>query len=438
MNIELPLLKLRPYQQDIWTRWFKERIRMMSLEWARRHGKDLFSLNIMIAEAMLEVGNYWHVLPESQQIRNAVWEGITSGGKRYIDYIPPELIHKLDNQSMKIYLKNPTDQSKPGSIISFVGGDRYDKRVGAGLKGAIVSEHSLQKPNLYDLAIEPMLKETKGWVIFNYTPRGENHATKMFDYLAKRPDCIASRITNDDTHQVSDAEINEERKRGKPEEIIQQEYFCSREGAIFGSYYGDVLKQNKNKIGRYPYDSGYPVHTLFDIGISDNMAIWFVQFIQKEIRVIDYYENTNYALGHYASVLQGKGYLYAMHHLPHDGARRQLTDAEKAISIEQQFKDLGLRPIKLHPARHDIYGVIQRVRSILPRCYFNEETTKEGYEALKQYHREWDENRQIFKNTPCHDWSSDGADAFSIIVDIESNIERRPGTVSKAWNGKFR
>jgi len=439
MMIELPVLKLRDYQQKIWNKWFKERVRMMSLEWARRHGKDLFSLNILTAEAMLEIGNYWFILPESQQVRNSIWEGMTKEGVRYLDYIPKDIIHKVDNQSMKLYLKNRTKPREPGSIISFLGGDRYDKRVGAGLKGVVISEHSLQKPNLYDLAVEPMIKETGGWVIFNYTPRGENHATKMWDYLATRPQYIASRVTNKETGIYSIQEINEERARGKPEEIIQQEMYCSREGAIYGSYYGDILKQYRDKVGNYPYDPGYPVHTLWDLGISDSMAIWFVQFIQKEIRVIDYYENENYALGHYASVLQGKGYLYAKHHLPHDGTKRQLTDAEKAISIEQQLKNLGVWPITIHPARADLYGAIQRTRAIIPRCTFNAETTKEGYEALKQYHREYDENRQVFKNTPAHNWCSHAADAFSILPMIESFAEqKRVQTRSIKWDGKFR
>jgi phage terminase large subunit len=440
VEVKLPILKLRPYQQILWDRWFTERPRMMSLEWARRHGKDLFSLNIMVAEAISIVGNYWHILPESQQIRNAIWEGITKDGCKYLGYIPEGMIFKVDNQSMKIYLRNPNNPDEYGSIISFVGGDRYDKRVGAGLRGVVISEHSLQKPNLYDLAVEPMLKETGGWAIFNYTPRGENHATKMFDYLASKPDkYIASRITNNDTHLVSDEELQEERGRGKPEELIQQEYYCSREGAIFGSYYGDILKQHKkDNVGKFGYDSGYPVHTLWDLGISDSMSIWFIQFIQKDIHIIDFYENNNYALGHYASVCAGKGYVYAMHHIPHDGAKRQLTESERAVTIEQQLKNLGVTPIRIHPPRADIYGAIQRVRSILPRCKFNLDTTADGYEALKQYRREWDEGRQVFKRTPLHDWTSHASDAFSILPMIESIANKRNVVQSKVWNGKFR
>ena len=453
----MPLIELRDYQQSIWDEWFHKRLTLkirnmkMSQQWHRRAGKDLFDLNIMIAETMIELGNYWFILPEAQQIRNAIWEGITSEGVKYLDFIPDQLVNKWDNQSMKIYLKNPklnnktvstnaqpTSRLDTGSIMSFVGGDRYDKRVGAGLKGAVISEHSLQKPNLYDLAVEPMLKETGGWCIFNFTPRGENHATKMHDFLEEDEKYIASTLTIKDTKVVDEADLAEERKRGKPEELIQQEYYCSREGANFGSYYGDLLSQYKKHVGEYAYDAGYPVHTLWDLGISDQMAIWFVQFIQKNMHFIDYYENSNYALGHYASVLQGKGYMYAMHHLPHDGAKRQLTTAEKAISIESQLKNLGVRPTKIHVRTHNVYAEIQRVRSFLSRCYFNKETTGEGYEALKQYQREFDEGRQVFKTTPLHNWASNGADAFRILPLIEGSQNMSPTSRAKPFKGSIR
>lgn len=448
-EIELPLIKLRPYQREIWDRWFEERqemidsgnmrVRLMSQEWHRRCGKDLFDLNIIIAEAMLDTGNYWFVLPESQQVRNAIWEGITSEGTRYLDFIPEELIYKKDNQSMKIHLRHPIDPTREGSIISFLGGDRYDKRVGAGLKGCVISEHSLQKPNLFDLAIEPMIKETKGFCIFNFTPRGENHATRMWDYLHSKPDkYIASRLTIKDTGMVKEVDLQEERERGKPEELIQQEYYCDRSGAVYGSYYGDVLKANKDKFGEYPYDSGFPVHTFWDLGISDQMAIWFVQFRGTSVYLVDYYENSNYALGHYADICLSKGFMYARHHLPHDGNHRELTSGERAITVQQQLMNLGLRPIQIHPKRMDLYGVIQRVRSMLSKCYFNVKT-KDGYEALKQYAREFDENRQIFKNTPLHNWASHGADAFSLIPMAETNaIQQKRPAVSKQFKGTIR
>jgi hypothetical protein len=438
-TLELPLLKLRDYQQPIWDRWVTDGVKMMSLQWHRRSGKDLLSWQIVIAEAIREVGNYWYIFPQFNQARNAMWDGVTKEGVRYLDLFPEEMIHKIDHHKMKIYVRNPKNLYEYGSVISFVGGDNYDDRLGAGIKGAVISEHSLQKPNLYNLVISPMLKETKGWVIFNFTPRGENHATEMYDALAAKPECIASTLSVKDTGLVTPEEIQDERNKGVPEEIIQQEYYVSREGALLGSFYGDILNQHKDKVGKYPYDAQYPVHTLWDIGISDSMAIWFVQLVQAEIRVINFYENHNYALGHYAGVLKDKGYLYAMHHLPHDGTKRQLTEAEKAISVEAQLRNLGIRPIEIHRRRTDA-SYIYAVRALLPRCCFDAESTEDGREALKQYRREWDDGRKKFKDIPCHDWTSHAADAFSLLPYIEAQERRNASPVvvrSRPWNGNF-
>lgn len=324
---------------------------------------------------------------------------------------------------MKIILRHPAHPEKPGSIISFLGGDRYDSLVGAGIKGAVISEYALQRPGLYDLAIEPMLRESKGWCLFNTTPRGENHAKGMYDFLANEPNALVCKLTIEDTGGiVTAADLDEERRRGKPEELIRQEYYCSFAGAIYGAYYANELEKYHDHVGQYPFDAGYPVHTMWDLGVSDSMAIWFVQFVGGAVHVIDYYENSTYGLGHYADVVLNKPYRYAGHHLPHDGTQRQLTLAEKAQSIQNQLIRAGLNQVDVISRTNDVYGDIQAVRAMLSRCYFDAEKTKDGYLALKQYRREWDEDRKCFKATPYHDWTSHGADAFRMLPAVERKV----------------
>lgn len=434
MEIKIPVLELRDYQAKVWDELWDKNIKKAYLIWHRRAGKDLFCLQYLISRALVEVGNYWYLLPQQNQVRRAIWEGITAGGFRYLDMIPNELIFKKSEQEMKITLRHPQNMSEPGSIISFLGGDRYDTLVGAGIKGCVISEHALQHPNLYDLAIEPMLNESGGWVIFNTTPRGENHAYEMYKFIKSEPQYFCSLLTVDDTKAVPLALIDEERRRGKPEEIIKQEYYCSFAGAIHGAYYADILEQAI--LGDYPYDPRYPVHTCWDLGVSDSMAIWFVQFIEGTIRLIDYYENSTYGLAHYASVIENKPYRYAGHHLPHDGVQRQLTATEKAQSIQGQLLTLGLNNVDVIPRTSDVYADIMAVRSVLPICRFNQ-NTKEGWQALKNYRREYDEDRRCFKNTPLHDWTSHGADAFRMIPIIERTKLKKHDYEAVEWHGIY-
>lgn len=139
---EIPLLPLRDYQAKAWDYLMSHNTRRSFFIWHRRAGKDLFGLQYLVARAMMEVGNYWYILPQQNQVRRAIWEGITSKGTRYLDLIPEEWVYKKSEQEMKITLKDPRNQSQPGSIISFLGGDRYDSLVGAGIKGCVISEYA--------------------------------------------------------------------------------------------------------------------------------------------------------------------------------------------------------------------------------------------------------------------------------------------------------
>lgn len=410
---------------------FKKDIKRAFILMHRRAGKDIFCLQYLIAKAIQEAGNYWYILPQQNQVRRAIWEGITSTGVKYLSLVPEPLVEKISEQEMKIYLKN-------GSIISFLGGDRYDSLVGAGIKGCVISEYALQKSNLFDTAIEPMLRESKGWCIFNTTPRGENHAKDMYDFLSKNDKYLTCRLTIEDTGVVSLEDIEEERLRGKPEELIQQEYYVSFAGAIYGAYYADILSKNEEKVGLFPYDARYPVYTAWDLGVSDSMAITFFQCIDRTIRFIDYYENSTYGLGHYVNVINNKQYNYGCHYIPHDGVQRQLTYEEKALSIQNQLITLGLNKVEVIKRTNDVYADIQGVRAMLPRVYWNKELTKDLYQAVKQYRREYDENRRCFKDSPLHDWTSHGSDTLRVILRAEEKV----GSIGKErrairWNGAF-
>ena len=430
MEINLPILPLRDYQQKIWDTLINKNIKRSFILMHRRAGKDVFCLQYLVQEAIDIPGNYWYILPQQNQVRRAIWEGITRDGVKYLSFIPEQVIEKMSDMEMKVYLKN-------GSIISFIGGDRYDSLVGAGIRGAVISEYALQRPNLYDLAIEPMLRETRGWVLFNTTPRGNNHAKEMYDFLTSEmkagKSAYTCKLTVDDTGGiVTPEDIEEERRRGKPEELIQQEYYCSFAGALQGAYYADML--NNCPLGDYPYDERYPVHTMWDLGVSDTMAIWFVQFVEGTIRVIDYYENHTYGLGHYADIVLEKKYRYAGHHLPHDGTHRQLTIDEKAQSIQNQLMRLGLENIDIIPRTTDVYGDIQAVRGILPLCRFDNKT-KLGYGCLRDYRREYDEKNRCFKETPLHDYTSHGADAFRILPYIYNKATKKTNYKAKVAYG---
>ena len=124
--------------------------------------------------------------------------------------------------------------------------------------------------------------------------------------------------------------------------------------------------------------------------------------------------------------------------IPHHGVQRQLTYEEKALSVQNQLITLGLNKVEVIKRTNDVYADIQGVRAMLPRVYWNKELTKDLYQAVKQYRREYDENRRCFKDSPLHDWTSHGSDTLRVILRAEEKV----GSIGKErrairWNGAF-
>lgn len=416
-------LELRPYQYDIWDYMepCSDGKRAMQV-WHRRAGKDLCDLQIMAKEAAKIRHNYWFILPFYQQVRKAIWEGKTKDGQPYLSFIPDELIRKKNKQEMYIELVN-------GSIIRFLGGDNPDSLVGAGPRGIVISEWALQKPSLWNF-LEPMLLENNGWAIFNTTPRGDNHAKEMFEAFKKNPNYYTSILTINDTGIVSKEAIDKLRNEGWPEEMIQQEFFCSFEGSVHGAYYGDLINDldKRGNITSVPLDGQAMVHTFWDLGLSDMTSIWFVQFIGKEIRVIDYYEDHNKRVSDYADMLLNvKQYQYGSHNIPHDGSKR---DFESLKSYQQILTEAGLKNVKVHSRTPSVHLGIMKTRAMLSRCWFDKEKCKDGLWCLKNYRRAYDEERRSFKDVPEHDLASHGADAFRLLAETLGSYEPKGNVVS--------
>jgi hypothetical protein len=109
-------------------------------------------------------------------------------------------------------------------------------------------------------------------------------------------------------------------------------------------------------------------------------------------------------------VVLSKNYKYKTHWLPHDARAKTLASGGRSI-VEQLASHLGLSTLAIFPEL-SVQDGIQAVRLMLPRCYFDKERTEQGVEALKQYQREYDDDKKSFREKPRHDWTSHAADAF--------------------------
>lgn len=207
----------------------------------------------------------------------------------------------------------------------------------------------------------------------------------------------------------------------------------SIDGAIFAN---ELAKAElENRLTSVPYDAAKPVHCVWDLGWADNVAIWFLQMIGLEYRLIRYMEDNQKTITHYLSERQKFGYVYDTDWLPHDAQNKTL--AANGRSIEEIVRATGAK-VRVIP-RTSVVDSINAARTIFNTCWFDRENCADGLQCLRHYQYEVDKDTGMFSKAPLHNWASHGADAFRMIGLMVK--ERRPvnksGTfkVPTGWMG---
>ena len=425
-QIRLNRFKAREYQLPIMDAILNKGYKRVLAILPRRAGKDVTAFNTLIRCAINKVGNYWVVYPTYSQGRKILWDSLTNQGKRFIDYIPEELIEKTNSQEMKIYLKN-------GSLIQVVGSDNYDSLVGTNARGIVFSEYALQDPRAYQF-LRPVLTATDGSCIFISTPRGKNHLWDLWNIAQANPDqWFSYRLTIEDTNHIPLALIEQERKTGEmSDDLIQQEYYCSFEMGVEGSYYSKYMDRMRvnGQIGHVPWEPAFKVHTAWDIGFRDSTCIIFFQVISNTIKIIDCYEKNKEGLEHYVKIIESKPYSYGRHIGPHDIRVSEFTSGvtrfEKARQLGIKFTIADQIPIP---------DGIEAVRSTLSKVWIDETKCVSLIKALENYRQEYDTKRKIYKTQPLHDWSSHFADAMRYLC--VSLPKTRDGLTPEALDRRY-
>lgn len=183
------------------------------------------------------------------------------------------------------------------------------------------------------------------------------------------------------------------------------------EGAIFARELREAYATNR--VMRVPYDQAHPVQTVWDLGRADMTAIWFVQMVGYEFRLIDYYQNRGFALGHYIKTLREKPYSYGTHWLPHDAQNEQLVSEQ---TIEEQMRAaFGQNAVSIVPKT----SVAQRIdagRTVFNRCVFDAEACAQGLNVLGRWKYKVNPDTKQWSKDPDHDEYSHGGDAFTYMA----------------------
>lgn len=234
--------------------------------------------------------------------------------------------------------------------------------------------------------------------------------------------------------------LNQERlqdKEKRPElydHIWEGDFATVTEGAYFAELLAEAKREGR--IGFVERDKLLPVYAYADIGgagaRADAFVFWIIQYVGREIRVLDYYESVGQTLDYHVRWMRDRGYEQARIVLPHDGANANNVTGKR---YEDHWRDAGFTVETVpNQGRGAAMQRVQAVRRILPRCWFNETTTEGGREALGFYHERRDNDRSIGLG-PEHDWSSHGADAFGLMATHQTD---RMGVKPKPKDYKFK
>lgn len=411
-EVVLDIFKPRFYQTPVLDAIENRGYRRMIAILPRRAGKDVASLNLAIRECLRKRCLIYYVYPYYKQAKKAIWDGITTEGLRFLDFIPKELVYKINQQEMKITFKN-------GSILQLVGSTDYDALRGTNPQGVIFSEYSRQDSRIYTDVISPILAANNGWAIFISTPFGKNHFWDLYQMALTNPKWFTLFLTLNDTDHIP-LEVIEEQRKTISEDMIQQEYYCSFTLGVEGAFWAQYINKMhlEERIGKVVWDSGKKVHTAWDIGVRDSTAIIFFQMIGNAIHVIDFYEKSKEGLEHYIRVLESKPYQYGRHIAPHDINVREFGTGMTRI---EKGRALGINFIVA--PNISIMDGIEAVRTTLPRMWIDEITCEKFIKHIENYRQEYDEKRKVYKNNPLHDYTSHSADALRYMCLSLNNLQ---------------
>jgi hypothetical protein len=384
----------------------------------RRMGKTVAALNQIIKAALennQQAPRYAYIAPTYSQAKRVAWDYLT------------HFVRPLDAVANIAELR----VDFLGRRIQLYGSDNPDSLRGQYFDGVVLDEIGDQNPKIWNEIIRPALADRKGWCLFIGTPKGNNHFKDLFDRSSKEIGWAALQFKASETKIIDVEELDAARKE-MGDDKYNQEFECSFNAAVEGSYYGKLINdlEENGRMCAIDRDDLCRTYVAWDLGIGDSTAIFVMQIAGQEFRVMDHVENHGQGLDWYVEWLKENNWHKAEQLLPHDVEVRELGTGKSRIEV---LREAGL-DCKVLP-RLAVDDGIQAVRRLLPKCWFNMPKVKQGLDCLRNYRREYDEKRNVFYDKPLHDWASHSSDSFRYLaLGLEqTNTWAQPLKINANW-----
>jgi phage terminase large subunit len=208
------------------------------------------------------------------------------------------------------------------------------------------------------------------------------------------------------------------RKQEDYDNIWRGKCKASVEGAIYPDEIQAALKAGR--LCPVPYDPTLKVHTIWDLGWNDAMAIGVVQTAASSVRFIDYIEDSHRTYESYVNELKGKPYAKQLKTawLPHDGKARNPQTGKSPIEL---LNKLGLKTDANGVPDIGVKPGIEAARQMFPRVYFDKVNCTPLFNRLRRYARVISLATEE-PGAPKHDENAHGADMFRYAAVTEKTL----------------
>lgn len=381
----------------------------------RRSGKSYAVINDIIVRALTRRPDglrqqFAMMAPTQSQARTIAWQYLKDqtacfakcGGYKSLE------------QHLTITLPDPLDSNKTGATIMLVGAENAERLRGLFLDGCAIDEGADIPDFVVTQIIRPALADRQGWLTIGGTVKSvDDYLWRSYELALKLPLLwFSMNLKASESGILPQSEL-EDLQAGMSHEAYQVEF----ENNVLAATTGRIFLQylNSKQVTKVPYDpAGSAPITAWDLGMSDSTAIWVAQMCGREMHILDYYEATGQSLDHYVEWLRKLPYAarFGAHLLPHDSKVRELGSGKSRIEI---LRGMGLRNLKV-VAKLPKDQQIEAARLLLPKVWFNEDSTVAGRRALRNYSFSFNPRTKVFSLAPLHDAHSNGSDAFQILA----------------------
>jgi hypothetical protein len=304
--------------------------------------------------------------------------------------------------------------------IRLYSGENYERMRGLYFDGVVIDEPEDIDPMAWPRVIRPCLTDYNGWAIWIGTIKGKKGQWKRLTDAMQDPEWFTMLLKASESGIIEPSELADIRKSTDPDSY-EQEFECNPNigvpGVLFAKFITDA--EAEGRIQDFPWTREELVWTFWDLGSPTNTRVTYVQFVGREIHIIDHDADLNdpeLTPVKRVGIMKAKGYSYGGHFMPHDAAARE----KMGKNFQQQMHEAGLEGIRIIPRCLEIWPGINKLAELFPRMVIHKTNCEYLVESVENYKRKIDKDGSVTDKIH-EDWTCHSTDSLRMLAEAMLN-----------------